>query len=104
MRKEWGTFITSQPTPALARRTILDLNRRLSKLPIPEEIKLGVMFEVHPTFDNVRGRPWYWGIYATLDERATRAVSNLYTGGDPNIILVGGLDVGHLLFRRRTID
>jgi hypothetical protein len=73
----WGKFITSRPTKKECRLAIHEFNRLLSRLSIPEEIKLGVIFEIHPCYDNTVGRPWYHGIYARIDERATRALQML---------------------------
>lgn len=100
-REEWGEFITSRPTPGQCRQAIFELNRLLARMRIPDEIKLGIIFSVYPTFDNVLGRPWYWGVYLTLDERAARAVSDFYSGGNGNTTMVDNVRLGDLLRKAR---
>lgn len=52
------------------RGVIVEYNRLLAKMNLPEEVIMGVIFEIHPTYDNVRGRSWFHGVYVRLDERA----------------------------------
>lgn len=75
--KKWGQFLTSRPTIFEARRTIIDFNKFLAHMSLPEEVKMGVIFEIHPCYDNVRGRNWHWGIYVKVDEDAAAALSLL---------------------------
>ena len=69
-RAEWGVFLTSRPTVPECRSVIRNYNRLLRRLGLPEEVILGVQFDIHPTYDNVKGRNWFHGVYVTLDERA----------------------------------
>lgn len=96
-RKEWGEFITSRPTPKECRRTIVEFNQLLRRLGLPEEVILGVVFEVHPCYDNVLGRNWYHGIYLTLDKRASRAISALNPRGNSHALLVAATRTRHRL-------
>jgi hypothetical protein len=76
-RVEWGIFLTSRPTVPQCRQVIINYNQLLRRLGLPEEVILGVEFGIHPTFDNTKGNPWFWGIYLRLDERAEKAIQML---------------------------
>jgi hypothetical protein len=77
MLKEWGTEIATRKTPMECRQAIVEFNRILAKLPIPEEVKFGVEFSIHPSVTSVKGVPWYWSVYLKVDEDGTRALSLL---------------------------
>ena len=78
---EWGTFLTSRPTQTQCLGVIREYNHLLAHLPLPDEVILGVILEVHPCYDNVKGRNWYHGVYLRLDERAKAALSLLSDAG-----------------------
>jgi hypothetical protein len=77
----WGTFLTSRPTQTQCLGVIREYNHLLAQLPLPDEVILGVILEVHPCYDNVKGRNWYHGVYLRLDDRAKVALSLLSNSG-----------------------
>lgn len=75
--ENWGTFITSRPTRAEALRAVFEFNKLLAKMQLPDEVKLGVIFDIHYTYDNRKGRNWHHAVYLRLDDRAEIAIQML---------------------------
>ena len=80
-QEDWGIFLTSRQTRSECLGVVREYNQLLAKLDLPDEVILGVIFDIHYTYDNVRGRNWYHGIYLKLDERAQKALSLLSHAG-----------------------
>jgi hypothetical protein len=59
--KSWGIFLDSFKSRKQAMDFIIECNQTLGKMNL--ENKLEYVFEIHPTYDNVRGRNWLYGVY-----------------------------------------
>jgi hypothetical protein len=59
--KSWGVFLDSFKTKQEAEEFIMDCNMALMKMGL--ENRMEYVFKIYPTYDNVRGRNWLYGVY-----------------------------------------
>ena len=62
--KEWGEFIDSFHTKAAAEAFIDESITAVSRMGFRVAENA---FSIHPTFDNVKGKPWLFGVYLRED-------------------------------------
>jgi hypothetical protein len=61
--KQWGIFLDSFKNKKDAQRFIAECNQALAHMEISHVDKMSLVFEIHPTFDNARGRQWLYGVW-----------------------------------------
>jgi hypothetical protein len=66
--REWGIFLDSFATRHDALEFIAATTKALAKLDMPQEEKETITFQIHPTYDNIRGRDWLYGVYMQRKE------------------------------------
>lgn len=68
--KDWGKFLESFRTLAEAKQFIADCNNALAHMDIPNDTKMDIEFHIKPTYDNTKGKNWYYGVYMRLPRPA----------------------------------